>query len=127
MIICELVFIGCSQNKLPVSPAIRDSVFPIDNIEANADRDVLTVYDATIDPITKTFILSPSQRNADYHFPLTQLYPNVLQIVDYGFTPSFWADIKLTHPLPGSGIDAFDPRIIAILLRIRSEHELPGF
>jgi hypothetical protein len=51
----------------------------------------------------------------DYHFPLSQYYPNVLKIVGFGFTPNFWADIKLTHPYPGSGIKGYDPRVIAIL------------
>jgi hypothetical protein len=80
-----------------------------------SDRNIVAVYDAAIDPEKGTFTITPSQRTASYHFPLTQLYPNVLKIVGYGWTPNFWADIKLTHPFPGSGIDGFDPRVIAII------------
>lgn len=46
---------------------------------------------------------------------MTQSYPGVLQITGYGFTPNFWADIKLVHPYPGTGINGYDPRVIAIL------------
>ena len=101
----------------PISPepAGLPDFLTIDSFESASNLALLAVYDAAINPIAKTFTVTPSQRAPDYHFPLTQLYPNVLQIVGYGWTPNFWADIKLTHPFPGSGIDAFDPRVIAIL------------
>ena len=109
-------FISCSKSSGTLTePNISPSELPEISSNAESNRDVLAVYDAVIDPISKTFVITQSERFADYHFPLTQLYPNVLKIVDYGFTPNFWADIKLTHPFPGSGIDGFDPRIIAIL------------
>ena len=73
------------------------------------------MYNAIIDPVSKTFKVTQIDRTAQYQYPLTQLYPNVLQVVDFGWTPNFWADIKLVHPLPGSAIDAFDARVIAIL------------
>jgi len=107
--------ISCSTAKNPVEIQNEIKVIPSASDSESQEYCILAVYDATIDPIAKTFTVTPSERIADFHFPLTQLYPNVLQIVGYGWTPNFWADIKLTHPFPGSGIDAFDPRIIAIL------------
>ncbi len=104
---------ACSKGKSPVEPVI-DNV-PISFGTESKSRSVLAVYNAVIDPIKKTFTVEPANRTAEYHYPLTQLYPNVLQITNYGWTPNFWADIKITHPLPGSGIDGFDPRVIAIL------------
>jgi uncharacterized delta-60 repeat protein len=109
---CAFMSFACSNSKSPVSPSndLPESL--------NADvhnRSLLAAYDAVIDPVAKTFTVSPIERSAQYHYPLTQLYPNVLQITDFGWTPNFWADIKLDHPLPGSGIDGFDPRVIAIL------------
>jgi len=107
---------GSSKNQLPIEPNIQsnDSQLSL-GTEDTSGRSILAVYDAMIDPIAKTFTAAPAERIADYHFPLTQLYPNVLQIVGYGWTPNFWADIKLRHPYPGSGIDGYDPRVIAIL------------
>ena len=107
---------GSSKNQSPLEPTNQVSDLPLSfGTEDSGGRSVLAVYDAVIDPVAKTFTVTPSERTGTYHFPLTQLYPNVLKIVGYGWTPSFWADIKLTHPLPGSGIDGFDPRVIAIL------------
>jgi len=112
--------IACSKGKSPVEPMINDAVdnspdTPISFGTESDNRNVLCVYDCVIDPVTKTFTIEPANRSGEYHFPLTQLYPNVLQITGYGWTPNFWADIKLEHPFPGSGIDGFDPRVIAIL------------
>ncbi len=104
---------ACSKGKSPVEPVI-DNV-PISFGTESDNRSALAVYNAVIDPNAKTFTVEPANRTAEYHYPLTQLYPNVLQITNYGWTPNFWADIKITHPLPGSGIDGFDPRVIAIL------------
>ena len=107
---------GSSKNQSPLepNPQISDLPASIGN-EDTSGRNILAVYDAVIDPVAKTFTITPAQRTADYHFDLNRPYPNVLKIVGYGWTPNFWADIKLTHPFPGSGIDAFDPRVIAIL------------
>jgi hypothetical protein len=118
---CAAVTIACSNGNSPVEPPTDDTSgisndLPISfGSEVENNRSVLAVYDAVIDPVAKTFSISPSERIAGFHYPLTQVSPNVLQIVGYGFTPNFWADIKLTHPYAGSGIDAFDPRVIAIL------------
>ena len=111
---------ACSKGKSPVEPVIDNAPdisqdTPSSFGTESDNRNVLCVYDCVIDPVTKTFTIEPANRSADYHFPLTQLYPNVLQITGYGWTPNFWADIKLVHPFPGSGIDGFDPRVIAIL------------
>jgi hypothetical protein len=112
--------IACSGDKSPVEPVI-DNAFdssqdtPVSfGMESN-NRSVLAVYNAVIDPDQKTFTVEPANRSAEYHYPLTQLYPDVLQIANYGWTPNFWAHIKLTHPFPGSGIDAFDARVVAII------------
>jgi hypothetical protein len=115
-----LVISSCSgSSKSPLSPIdtyIHDNPLPGDiDSTSEVNRDVLSVYDAVIDPVSQTFAVTPIDRSSQYHLPLTQLYPNTLTIIDYGFTPHFWADIRLKHPLPGSGIDAFDPRVIAIL------------
>lgn len=114
------IFNACSQGKSPVEPTINNvndiqQDVPISFSTASENRSVLAIYDAVIDPEAKTFTVEPVNRSAEYHFPLTQLYPNVLQITGYGYSPGLWADIKLQHPLPGSGIDAYDPRVIAIL------------
>jgi hypothetical protein len=117
---CAFVSFACSNDKSPVNPS-TDDAFGITNDlpeSSNVDvhsRSLLAAYDAVIDPVAKTFTVTPINRSAQYHFPLSQLYPNVLQITGYGWTPNFWADIKLVHPLPDSGIDGFDPRVIAIL------------
>jgi len=107
---------GSSKNQSPLEPTNQVSDLPLSfGSEDTSGRSVLAVYDAVIDPVAKTFTVTPSERTGTYHFPLTQLYPNVLQIIGYGWTPNFWVDIKLTHPYPGSGIDGFDARVIAIL------------
>jgi len=112
--------ISCSKSGSPVESKISKQVdipdsIGIDLLDETSNRSVIAVYDAIIDPEAKKFTVTPSERAGTYHFPLMQRYPNVLQITAYEWTPNFWADIKLTHPLPGSGIDAFDPRVIAIL------------
>ncbi len=111
---------ACSKAKSPVEPVIDDALdssqdTPVSFSADTENRSVLAVYNAVVDPVNKTFTVEPANRSAEYHYPLTQLYPDVLQITGYGWTPNFWADIKLTHPFPGSGIDVFDPRVIAII------------
>ena len=103
---------ACSKGKSPVEPVIDN--IPISFGTEFQNRNVLAVYDAVIDTDNKTFTIEPSIRNASYHLPLTNYY-NVLTIESYDFGPPFTADIKLTHPFPGSGIDAFDARVIAVL------------
>ncbi len=117
---CAFVLIACSNAKSPVSPATDDSSSITNDLpeSLNADvhsRSLLAAYDAVIDPAAKTFTITPIERSTQYHFPLTQLNSSVVQITGYGWTPNFWADIKLVHPLPAPGIDGFDPRVIAIL------------
>jgi uncharacterized delta-60 repeat protein len=120
MIVCAVVSIACSNGKSPVGPSTdgisgTSSDLPESSVNPPENRAVVAVYDATIDPDAGTFTITPSIREGAYHLPLSNYFQNVLQIVGYGFTPNFWADIKLTHPYPGSGIDGFDPRVIAIL------------
>jgi len=109
-----LIIASCSQVKNPVDD---NSEFQNnDNSVGSLNyRQPVAVYDVTIDPATQNVTLVESNRIAAFHLPLTSYYPNVLKITGYGWTPNFWADIKLSHPFPGSGIDAFDPRVIAIL------------
>ena len=107
-----IAFSSCSKN----SRSIKDNpVFPDIGISEKNNHDVIAVYDAVIDPVGKIFTITPEERSNAYHFPLNTRISNVLSIVNYGFTPNLWADIKLIHPFPGSGIDVFDPRVIAIL------------
>jgi hypothetical protein len=111
---------ACSKDKSPIEPAMTDDQTISQDLPESIgtqyeNRKMLAGYDAVIDPETKQFTITPAERDVSYHTPISQFYPNVLSIVDYGFTPSFWADIKITHPFPGSGIIGFDPRVIAIV------------
>jgi hypothetical protein len=120
MIACISLLVTCSKARSPVESDIGNLPGISNDLHESigtgtVNRSLLAVYDAVIDPESGIFTIAPIQRAAEYHLPLTNLYPNVLQITSYGFTPNFWADIKLTHPLPGSGIDGFDPRVIAII------------
>lgn len=121
-IVSTIVFlsIACSNAGSPITPSENQAdelsqSFPISYAGENSNRSLLAVYDAVIDPVAKTFTITPDNRTAQYHYPLSLLYSNVLQIANFGWTPNFWADIKLTHPYPGSGITGYDPRVIAIL------------
>ncbi|MFH1515189.1 MAG: hypothetical protein ABIG42_06990, partial [bacterium] len=111
---------ACSNAKSPLEPATENLSGVSDDLPdafvvGAENRSLLAVYDAVIDPSTQSFTISPAERTGTYHYPLTSLYPGVLTITGYGFEPNFWADIMLLHPFPHSGIDAFDPRVIAIL------------
>jgi uncharacterized delta-60 repeat protein len=120
VIVCALLSIACSNGKSPVTPSSDEisgmtNALPETSVNPPENRDVVAVYDVTIDPDAGTFTITPGMREVAYHFPLTQMFPNVLKITGYGFTPNLWADIKLTHPYPGSIYDGFDARVIAIL------------
>ena len=120
LIAFTIVSITCSSRKSPVEPMVDNpgemsQEIPDSLGTEDSSRNKLSIYECVIDPDAKTFTVEPISRSSEYHFPLTQMYPDVLQITGFGWTPNFWADIKLTHPFPGSGIDAFDPRVIAIL------------
>lgn len=116
-----LIFLfSCSTGSNPVDPMslqnLIDTGIPQDGISVEeSNRNIIAVYEAVIDPVAQTFTLNPCERQSNFHFPLTNLYPNVVSITGVGFTPSFWADIRLNHPFPGSGINAYDPRVIAVL------------
>ncbi|MBU1022723.1 hypothetical protein KKB99_00455, partial [bacterium] len=96
-IILLMVFIAflsnaCSKGKSPVEPVIDNSPEMLQDIPDTFgtgldQRKVLSVYDCVIDPDAKTFTAEPINRSADYHYPLTSLYPNVLQITGFGWTP----------------------------------------
>jgi uncharacterized delta-60 repeat protein len=120
LMLISFAIVACSGDKNPVipGPSIPQGEFDValsnQSVELS-NRTPLAIYDAEINLKAGTFTVTPIQRTADYHLPLLNLYPNVLEVTRYGFTPNFWADIKITHPLPNSGIDGFDPRVIAIL------------
>jgi len=114
-IVLLMLVISCSTGNTVVNPGNDSQQVPGSFGVSESGRNIVAIYDAVIDPDNGTFTITPIQRSASYHFPLTQLYPNVLKIVGYGWTPNFWADIKLSHPFPGSGIDGFDARVIAII------------
>jgi hypothetical protein len=105
-----LVFlISCSHGKSPTEP-------PDINPGLNENnRMLLALYEVTVTSSSQRITLAPVNRVSQYHYPLSELFPNTLQIVNYGFSPNFWADIRLRHPIPRSGIDFFDPRVIAIV------------
>ena len=117
-VILILLMVSCSKGKNPVGNPVSSDV-PIDAYQfSNAvedNRSMLAVYDAVIDPDVKTFKVTFSERSADYHIPVSKYYPNVLKVINYGWTPNFWADIKITHPFPLSAVVGFDPRVIAII------------
>ena len=119
MVCLLMILIGCSGgSKNPIQPVSDDPSDQTFFSETGNDlqaRQQIAVYDAVIDKDAGTFEITPVDREGSFHFPLSQLVPNVLQITGYGFTSTFWADIKLSHPYPGSGIVGFDPRVIAIV------------
>lgn len=119
MIVGAFTLFACSNSKSPVEPGMQDSAIlslPDSSVNPPENRGVIAVYDATIDPDAGTFTLTPAiTREGAFHFALTNMYPDVLQMTGYGFTPNFWVDLKLSHPFPGSGIKAYDPRVIAII------------
>jgi len=110
--VLALTIAACSSSKAPVEPGDNTPLafgVPMDG------GNVLAVYDAVIDPVAGTFEVTPVERIGAYHFPVSQYFPSVLKIVGYGFTPNFWADIKISHPYPGSGINGYDVRVIGIV------------
>ena len=111
----SLFVISCSSSTSPVSNRLDPDEHTFANNDLKSARSVIAVYDAFIDPGSEIFTIEPATREVAYHAPLTAIYPDVLTISDYGFSPNFWADIQITHPLIGSGIDCFDPRVIACL------------
>ena len=117
LILClSSLIISCSKSSSPMNPQIPSGEASEYSLLDNSEvREITAVYNATIDTVNQTFTVEPENRSPMFHFPLSRYYPNVLKIVGYGFTPNFWADIRLSHPFPGSGIDGFDPRIIAIV------------
>jgi uncharacterized protein (TIGR03790 family) len=122
------ILAGCSKSGSVVTPPTPDNIESLSTLPDQSgsygengftDRSVIASMLATIDPTTGQISLEPAERVGSYHFNLTSLKPNVIGIAGFGYDPAhnnnFYADIKLTHPYPGSGIDAFDPRIIAVL------------
>ena len=118
IMLLAIALASCShslKSQSPIEPGIQSQDLPSPGIIAESNRSILAVYDAVIDPEAKTFTVTPSARDCTSHFPLTQMYPSVLKIMGFGWSPNVWADIKISHPAPGSGINVFDPRVIAIV------------
>lgn len=120
IVISLLILTGCSSKNLMSKSIEVTSITPSSNLGFSpsgslGNREIVGIWNAEIDPVQHTFKIEPVFRGNAFHIPLTNFYPNVLSVTAYGWTPYFWADIKLSHPLPNSKIDAFDPRVIAIL------------
>jgi hypothetical protein len=119
LILISLSFslISCSKAESPIEPDSAANVISEapDSFNAQSEsRHVVSAYQVTINPDLKTLSISPLKRTGSFHYELTQDYPDILTITQWGFTPNFWADIKLSHPLPVSGVDVFDPRVIGV-------------
>ncbi|MFH1514198.1 MAG: TIGR03790 family protein, partial [bacterium] len=113
---------GCSRNGIPTSPTEFNDLPSTGSIGArvnNSNREIIGAYIATINPLDGSIVIEPAERIGEYHFELSSSYPHVVSIIETGYDPShnndFYADIRLSHPFPNSGIDGFDPRIIAVL------------
>ena len=121
LIVCVFTssFISCSRSDVPNSPQI----IPEDNLPAEIafgndndnQRNIISAWNVEIDPETEHVSIKPANRQSTYHVPLNNIYPNTLTIDSFDFGPPFTADIRITHPQMGSGIDGFDPRVIANL------------
>ena len=115
LIFCFLILVSaCSKGGSLVTPSNEDSP-AIENNFLDDNRNIIGVYDAIIDVESQSFTITPCERDLSAHYNLTQLYPNTVTVTGFGFTPTFWADIKISHPYPGSGVDLFDPRVIAVV------------
>jgi len=105
---------ACSKGNSVIAPSGDE--FPIfSELTSSENHSIIAIYDAVIDPDSQSFTIIPCERDLSAHFNLTQLYPNTVTVTGFGFTPTFWADIKISHPYPGSGVDVFDPRVIAVV------------
>jgi hypothetical protein len=111
---------SCSGSNSAVEPPIENQQSDIPVLpDEDSNRSMVAAYDVSIDPEGMNLEITPSSRIANYHFNLSGLFPKVLAITGYGFDPShnndFYADIRISHPFQSSGIDGFDPRVIALL------------
>ena len=113
ILVYALILGSCSKIQSPIEPSQNQNL-PDSKTEFTGNRTPIAVYDAVIDPVNQTFTITPD-RESTFHYPLSNIYPATMQIVATGWTPTFWADIKISHPFPGSGVVVFDPRVIAIL------------
>jgi len=103
--------LSCSSVKSPLEIDNSSIDLPSPSVVSSEDRDVIAIYDAIVDPAAESFTIEPANRYPDYRYPVS----NVLSIVGFGFHPNLWVDIRIKHPYPGSGIDGYDPRVIAII------------
>lgn len=121
-----LIITGCSNSNSPVqpddqtiSPSIDDQNGNLGTRIENSNREIVAVNLVTYNADDASFSLEPADRIGQYTFNLSDAYPNVIAFTETGNDPEhnddFYADIRLIHPFPDSGIDAFDARIIAVL------------
>ena len=112
-----LLLLGCSNVSNPIDSDAQANVPEISSDTGYGNHHTMGVYQAVIDPDAQTFKIEPVNRELcdGLHLWLSKHFDNLIEIEDYSFTPTFWADITLQHPLPGSGITGYDPRLIAEL------------
>lgn len=110
-----LSFAACSGNYTPVNPDTASLDLPETfGISGDGGRNMIAAYTVEIDPVAETVTMEPTDRVGAGHLPLSIYFP-VLAITWFSFGPPFQADIRLAHPYPGSGIDGFDARVVAVL------------
>jgi len=128
IVILSIFVSGCSSSdalKNPVistggnEPIISGTQGGLGEKSSAGNRETIGAYLVDIIPDIPEVKIEQSDRVGSYHFNLTKINPKVLSVTSYGKDPNhggnFYVDIRLSHPYPGSGIDGFDPRIIAIL------------
>jgi hypothetical protein len=115
-----IILSACSSQSINDSPVSNPNIdlYPLVQTQVY-NHSVIVAYELMFDSETFDLELNQIRQPAGWHVPLNSYFPNVLKITGYGFDPAhnndFYADLKLTHPFPGSGIDGFDTRIIALL------------
>jgi hypothetical protein len=115
LILAVSLAVSCTRGGNPVDPSGNsDQLSQISNLSSEQSRSVIGMYSATIDSESGSFAIEPVERVGSYHVPLS-MFPGVVSVTYFNFGPPFVADIRLKHPYPGSGVDFFDPRIIAVL------------
>jgi len=119
ILILGIVFLlfGCSNVSNPIDADSQPTIPDISNDADYGNHHAMGIYKAIIDTENETFKFEPVNRELcdGLHLWLSQYFSNLIVIEGYSFTPTFWADITLQHPLPGSGLIAYDARLIAEL------------
>jgi hypothetical protein len=115
LILFLILAVSCTRGGNPVDPTVNeDELSELNSLNGDEARTMIGIYSATVDPVSESFTIEPVDRTGSYHVPLS-IFPGVISIRSFNFGPPFVADICLSHPCPGSGVDFLDPRIIAVL------------